>query len=60
MGGVMTEQSQDAATAVQERRSRSDRRSHKHDELFTYAVSAGYFLELRKGERRNNAAPVEA
>ncbi len=55
----MTEQGQSAAVAVQEKRSSSDRRSHKHDELFGYAVGVGYFVDHRKGERRRGVAQVE-
>ncbi len=54
----MIEQSQNSGTAVEERRSQSDRRTHRHDELFQYAVNTGYFLEQRRGERR--AAAVES
>ncbi len=55
----MTEQSPNTVTAVEERRVKTDRRSHKHDELFQHAVTEGYFLELRKGERRSSSAEVE-
>lgn len=47
----MTELIQEGAVALN-RRTGTDRRTHKHDELFRYAVSVNYFVELRKSDRR--------
>lgn len=35
-----------------ERRRGSDRRSGKLDEKYRYSVEAGFFLDMRRGERR--------
>ncbi len=55
----MTELNASTETAAREKRANADRRSHKHDDLFTYAVTAGYFIDLRKGERRQSVVQVE-
>ncbi len=35
-----------------ERRSGKDRRTGKLDEKYKYSVQAGFFLDMRKGDRR--------
>jgi len=40
-----------------ERRSGRDRRTGRLDDKFRHSVSVGFFLDMRKGERRSRRGP---
>lgn len=48
----MNNESSMAQQPAEERRSGRDRRTGKNDELFRYAVAAGFFLDMRKNPDR--------
>ena len=53
----MAQEGEDQKKFVDDRRSGKDRRTGKMDEKFKHAVSIGFFLELRKSDRRKNSDP---
>ena len=55
-GAGMAEKKKDDGDLSLERRSGSERRTGKLDEKYKYSVQAGFFLDLRKGERRKKIA----
>ena len=54
---MMTQEGEEKKKFVIERRTNKDRRTGKLDQKFKHSVSTGFFLDMRKGERRKKTEP---
>ena len=56
-GEIVTQEGEEEKKFVIERRTGKDRRTGKLDQKFQHSVSSGFFIDMRKGERRKKGTP---